>query len=182
MNPPESKSSVRYIASIKNVKEVILSGTADYGFWRAHFNSSPLLSFAERAFFETPYQHSIIHVENNSPAYFEVRNQQGIVFQAQMSGQDACVQSGDEMWEGAIFLPGNSPAVNPAKKLFYARLGGNTDTYPYLPTADRLEINTARKTPGFQWLIESNFAGKEWHLRSSATHERSKTYRLAHEG
>ena len=73
-------------------------------------------------------------------------------------------------WKGPVFLPNN-------RGKFYAILAGETESHPFSPAMDQLELRPSARHRIFQHLIESNFVGKPWSLRSSSRHAKSKTYR-----
>ena len=77
-------------------------------------------------------------------------------------------RSGEEGWEGPIFLPGG--------RLFFGRLRGHTLAYPFGP-ADVVSITPPRDNGALQALLDSGFSGVEWRVRADATHGKSKTYR-----
>ena len=227
-----SNTARQYIATVRNVKEVILSGTADLDYWRdllkrenlipynskgqaelqisatrlswmgmhsrefsvsvrvddranagqpagfylaGAFNSSRLLAFTERTFFKTPYQHASIEVEHRAPACVELNTAHGVILVARMAGSAPRLRSRDELWEGAIFLPMRVTRMHDAGQLFYASLGGFTDTYPFSPATDTLTLTPSPNDQVIRWLVESNFTAGEWRLRDAAMHARSKT-------
>ena len=73
-------------------------------------------------------------------------------------------------WKGPVFLPNS-------RGKFFAILAGETESYPFSPATDRFELKPSPRHPIFQRLVESNFAGKTWSLRSSSRHAKSKTYK-----
>jgi hypothetical protein len=220
-----------YIATIANVKETILLGTANLDFWRARlkrenlypfnancraqimisatqlkwmglpsrelvisvttcdhaeensadaaylihaFNSSRMLAFAERVFFQTPYA-CWGNLESNAhvPASITLNNGNDIVFHAQMSDARACMRGENETMQGAIYLPKGATRNS---SVFFAKLGGYTESYPFISGTDTLELKSSNPAPVFQALIESGFTPHEWRIRNNATHARSKTY------
>ena len=119
---------VKYLAEIRNVREICLVGSADFEFWKTHlgpsqltptnfaghahvlvsavklkwmgirfeelsiaipidppdssthsvylasaFNTSQLLAWCERTFFQTPYEHAQIEMQAEQPWSFELR-------------------------------------------------------------------------------------------------------------
>lgn len=133
------------------------------------FNSSRMLTFAERVFFQTPYEWGKTESVERVPASIDFTDGNGAMFRAQMLGAPTRLRGEDEMIQGAIYLPQSN-------NLFYAKLGGYTETFAFAPT-DNIEIKPSPRSPVFQWLIDSQFVPHEWRLRSHATHARSKTYR-----
>lgn len=150
-------------------RELSISVVLDSGALLLHaFNSSRLLAFAERAFFQTPYHRAELALDERVPARFAAMAGGDTLFSARMGSRAAPVTRVDEVFEGPIYLPGGS-------KVFYARLSGVGDVFPFVQ-ADQAEINPHAHAPIFKQLIESGFAGREWLVRSGAVHARSRTY------
>jgi hypothetical protein len=75
-----------------------------------------------------------------------------------------------------VFLPASRRGKSVPGKLFFARISGHTQTYPFLHPGDSVTITPAQDTEVLQALLDSHFAGKEWAVREDATHAKSKTY------
>jgi len=147
------------------------------GFYLAHAsNSSSMLAWMERAFFQTPYYPATIEVAEEMPARFKLSQAQNDWLVAQMGKPQSRPQRADELWQGAIFLPRDATSKQPGN-FFYASLGGATDAYPFSPSLDTFELKPQPDTP-LRWLSDSNFTGKEWRIRANATHARSKTFTI----
>jgi hypothetical protein len=73
-------------------------------------------------------------------------------------------------WKGPILLPNN-------RGKFFAILAGEADIYPFSLEADEFELKPSTRHQIFQQLIDSNFAGSVWCLRSNSRHAKSKTYK-----
>lgn len=138
------------------------------------FSSSRMLAFAERAFFQTPYAWGKIEAQASIPAFIAFNDGNGAMFRVQMLGTPSRLRGEEELLEGAIFLPRTGTQTG---NVFYAKLGGYTEAYPFAPGESTLELRPSPRAPVFQWLVESHFAPQEWRLRSNATHARSKTYK-----
>ena len=132
------------------------------------FNSSRLLAFAERVFFQTPYRLAGLGVDEHLPARMEVARGGHTLFEARMGSQRPPARREDPVFEGPIYLPGS-------RKVFFARLSGAAGIYPFDPT-DRVTIASGSSGTLFTQLLESGFAGVEWLVRAGAVHARSKTY------
>ena len=134
------------------------------------FNSSRLLAFSARVFFRTPYFHGNIRLENKLPASIKLGDRTEVLLQARMSipGTPPIVEYLE--WKGPIFLPNN-------RGKYFVVLAGEADLYPFSPETDQFEIKPSARHRIFQQLIESNFAGSVWSLRSSSRHAKSKTYK-----
>lgn len=138
------------------------------------FNSSRMLAFAERAFFQTPYAWGKIETQASIPPFIAFDDGAGAIFHAQMLGAPSRLRGEEELLEGAIFLPRTGTQ---AGNVFFARLGGYTEAYPFVAGANQLEMKASSRAPVFQWLAESQFTPQEWRIRKDATHARSKTYK-----
>lgn len=153
------------------------------GFYLAQaFHSSRVLALIERLWFSTPYSHGQIDVTLTPCPAIRLYDGNDPAFVAQMTADDstskrALMRSGDECWEGPIFLPSGARSANPRRNVFFARLAGVLHAYPFDPAADVLTLKPSPGMPVLQWLVDSRFIGKEWTIRESATHARSKTYK-----
>jgi len=63
--------------------------------------------------------------------------------------------------------------------LFFARIRGHTQTYPFLPGTDSVAIRPPPDSALLRALRDSHFVAKEWIVRQDATHAKSKTYKRA---
>ena len=152
-------------------------GTHD-GYYLAHaYNSVALLAFAERLFFKTPYYAGNLDVEAGVPAHIGLADGATPVFSAEMHGSPVCTRQGEEVWQGAIWLPRRGARGSAPARLFYASLGGLTETYAFAPESHRITLDPHPRAAIVRQLIDSDFSAKEWHIRRSATHAKSKTYR-----
>lgn len=141
------------------------------GYYLPHaFNSSKLLAFSERVFFRTPYFHGDIRLENKLPASIKLQDRREVLLDARMSIPSTPPVVEYLEWEGPIFLPNN-------RGKFFAVLAGEADIYPFSSETDRFEIKPSARHGIFQQLIDSNFVGSVWSLRSSSRHAKSKTYK-----
>jgi hypothetical protein len=146
------------------------------------FNSCRFFAFCERVFFATPYYHGDVRVSASFPAAIQLAVNGEVAFQAEMqahtSGRDRePSRRGEDGWEGPVFLPASRRGKGDQGYLFFARIRGQTLTYPFLPAQDSL---TLKSTPGsevVQALADSHFVAKEWAVREDATHAKSKTYK-----
>lgn len=148
------------------------SGTRHDGFFlAAAFNTSRLLTFCERNLFRTPYVHAQVEIELQPSCSMRLLDDNQTLLNAERHTAAPPVRSDDEVWEGAIFLPGRGP-----RELFNARLGGVTEVYPFNAGQDLMQLCPSAKHPIVQQLQESHFGGVEWRIRPHAHHARSKTY------
>ena len=147
------------------------NGTSLDGYYLPHaFNSSKFLAFSERVFFQTPYFQGDIQLENRLPASIKLQDRTEVLLYAEMSVQDTPLITDYQEWKGPIFLPNN-------RGKFFAVLAGETESYPFSPATDQFELKLSARHRIFQQLIESNFTGKIWSLRSRSRHAKSKTYK-----
>lgn len=149
--------------------------TRHAGFYLAHaFNSLAPFAWMERTFFKTPYFPGEIHVNARGPATLELRLKHETMLTAKQSTATTPISTADELWAGPIYLPRYLVGATDPGRVFYAKLGGQTQVYP-LADSDTLTLRPA--VPVFNWLIESKFAPREWRVRVNAAHSKSKTYR-----
>ena len=139
------------------------------GAFLAHaFNSSRLLAFAERAFFQTPYHLAQLTVDERHPVSIGVGRNGRDLFAAQMGSERPPARREDLIFDGPIYLPGGV-------KVFFARLSGAADIFPF-EAVDTATITPDSSESIFRRLLESGFAGEEWRVRPGAVHARTKTY------
>jgi hypothetical protein len=219
---------IKYIAEIKNVREICLVGSADLEFWKTHlaqlqlsptnfagharvwvsvvklkwmgiafeelsiaipidspdssthsiylasaFNTSRLLAWCERTFFQTPYEHAQITMQAEQPWSFELRDgtRSTLVVQCQRAAPTATVE---DDWIGSIFLP---PARRSSQRnFFHAKLTGTVQLAPFAVTSAEFKLQPSLEQPAIQMLVDSHFSPMEWRARPNATHARSKTF------
>jgi hypothetical protein len=148
------------------------------------FNSSRLFTFCEQVIFSTPYFHGDVRISASFPFAVQVVKNGEVIFGAQMQADASGLerqtsQHAEDGWEGPIFLPGTSRRKGRKGKLFFARLRGDTKTYPFLLSKDSMTINPSPDCDILQALVDSHFVVEEWVVREDATHARSKTYQRA---
>ena len=141
------------------------------GVYLAHaFNSLRFFAWFERTWFATPYYPATVIVDAALPASLCASRPDGLLLAASMVDASGAsrepLSDGSASWAGPIFLPSG--------KLFYGKLAGVTQVYAFEP-GDMLTIQPVADTPVLQNLIDSGFQGREWHIRTNATHGRSKT-------
>ena len=85
-------------------------------------------------------------------------------------------RSGVEGFDGPIFLPGSTRGKGTSGRLFFAKIEGETQAYPFSAT-DTLTLRPSSGSPILQALIDSQFVVDEWLIRRDATHAKSKTFR-----
>lgn len=139
------------------------------------FNSIPAFAWAERTFFKTPYYPGQTALNTQAPAQLTLTIGETTCIRAAMASARPPTWSGTETWEGGIVLPRQLSRTERAEKYFVARLTGPTEIYPFAPT-DQLSLIPHPQAPILQWLKDSNFTGKAWHLRPAATHAKSETF------
>ncbi len=141
------------------------------GYYLPHaFNSSKLLAFSERTFFRTPYFRCDIRLENKLPASIKLQDRREVLLDARMSIPSTPPVVEYLEWEGPIFLPNK-------RGKFFAVLAGEADIYPFSSETDKFELKPSARHGIFQQLIDSNFIGSVWSLRSKSRHAKSKTYK-----
>jgi hypothetical protein len=148
------------------------------------FNSNRAFAWCERVFFAAPYDHADVRVSASFPASMHLVKQAEVLFQAEMransSGPSRVPSRREEhSWEGPIFLPKGRRGRGRQGDLFFARIRGYIETYPFIPAQDSLALRPARGSEALQALLDSHFVAKEWAIREDATHAKSKTYTRA---
>jgi hypothetical protein len=148
------------------------------------FNSRRLFAFCERVFFSTPYYYGDVRVSASFPASIHLVEKAEIVFRAEMDanasgpGREPS-HTGEAAWDGPVFLPERGRGKGRQGNVFFARIRGHTQTYPFLPARDSLMFTPSADSEVFQALKESHLVAKEWAVREDATHAKSKTYKGA---
>jgi hypothetical protein len=140
------------------------------------YNTSRPFAFIEQRYFQTPYSYGIVEVQCGQPTSFRLQHRAGELVYAERMPPRSVAPKIDESWEGAIYLPPRTVKARIPGNLFYAKLSGLTEITPFRAGADTLRITPSPSDPILSWLLESGLTGREWHVRSSATHSRSKTY------
>lgn len=144
------------------------------------FHSSRLLAFVGRAFLHTPCYPARVEVETQLPVSFAASCREGHLLRATMDRDTGAtrepIRSGHDDWEGRIFLPQIRAKGSQRRRWFSARLAGDTYVYAFFPGRDEVAITPSEPCQALQVLAESNFDGREWIVRESALHARSKTY------
>lgn len=148
------------------------------------FNSLRFFAWVERTFFRTPYYPGKIQVVASLPARAQVSQAEGTLLRAEMSAESCAsgrlAREEELTWEGPIFLP-RKDAGNDSAKVFFARLSGLSKVFPF-EKGDVISLTPSPSAPVIGWLRDSQFAGKEWLIRTSATHGKSKTVRRSAAG
>lgn len=139
------------------------------------FNTVRFFAFVERNLFSAPYYRGDVQLDVGPRPFARVADAAGGSFNMEMASpprQPASI--GDAGWEGPVLLPRAGRKKGAARKYFLAKIRGETKRYPFI-SDDRIAIQPSARSPIFQWLIDSGFAGREWSIRESARHSKSKT-------
>ena len=142
------------------------------------YNSSRIFAWVERTFFRTPYRYGRIEFEHRLPAKVRVDDQQGHVAQMGMGSPTIPAIVKEEWWQGPIYLPRRHATFGRPGEFFVAKLGGETDLYPFQSEIDWLLFSPRHDWPIFRHLVASGVAGKEWRIRFDAVHARSRTFAI----
>jgi hypothetical protein len=86
---------------------------------------------------------------------------------------DRAASNEQARWDGPVFFP---TLKSSNRKLFFARLQGPAQNYPFLPS-DSLTIKPVTNADILAALIDSHFTPHHWSIRPDAVHAKSKTYR-----
>ena len=160
------------------VRQPDASEGSDAAFLVQAFNSSRFFAWSERTWFSTPYRHGMIDVDVGLPVAMRLGLEGQTVFSALMSRDPrrSPSRSGSEGFAGSIFLPRGTSEKSASGRLFFAKIEGETQAYPFLST-DTLTISPSVDCPILRALIESHFVVDEWLIRCDASHAKSKTFR-----
>jgi hypothetical protein len=153
---------------------VLVSGHGeDAAYLVRAFNSRAFFTLCERVFYSTPYCGGDVRLGPAEAPSIELRLGSAVAFRAEIQagpGKREGSQTDDDGWQGPVFLPGNA-------RVFFARIVGQTHTYPFLAEVDRVKIEPACESGGIlQALLDSGFTGWQWAVRADATHAKSRTY------
>ena len=141
--------------------------------WLEHaFSSSKTLAFLERTLFHTPYRHAIVEVEREPFPEISVGKSDSDILHLRMKPRERDDDIENDVWEGAIYLPGRGRTRR--RRIFFARLSGDTNVYSFRPKDDNMEIAATQN--GLRSLMDSRFVPLQWRIRKNSKHARSKTY------
>lgn len=146
------------------------------------FNSSRLFASCERLLFATPYSHAECHVSVAASPSIRVALGGETVFHAEMSSSmtdpaRTPARSGDEGWEGPVFIPTHRRFGVGDTRLFFGRIKGHTQACRFMALKDTVSIAPPSTPAVLKCLLDSGFVGEEWFVREDASHGKSKTYR-----
>jgi hypothetical protein len=145
------------------------------------FNSSRFFAAIERAAFSTPYRHGRIRVDTALPGSIALFEGPDASLDVAMAGHSpaSCrepTRVGVDGWEGPVFLPSDGHGPKATGKWFFAKVGGYTRVYPFLPAVDQVKVGSGSSHDTLRRVIGSGFCGQEWSIREDAWHARSKTF------
>lgn len=156
--------------------------TRDAAYMAYAFNSLRLFAWIERTLFSTPYFPAQLEVSLSTAARIVAHSAKQPVLQATMSETDGSpdrspLQSQTDGWSGPIYLPPLRTGGILGEKLFYAQLQGETHIYAFAPILDRFQLTPLASQAALHDFRESGFEPREWHIRPSAQHAKTKTVR-----
>lgn len=132
------------------------------------FNTSRLLAWMERRYFQTPYFYGHIALDlAQREAVLGPKVSPYLILSASAPPFAPTIQSED--WQGPVYLP-SLPGLS--RRLFYVQLAGSTLRWP-CQREDQIMLSA--QCPVLEWLQVSGFKGREWGIRDAAFHARSKT-------
>jgi hypothetical protein len=145
------------------------------------YNSNRFFAWCERFFFSTPYYpaNCEISTESINPVYFQAANSSGVLFSAelyQLANRTIFSHGSIESFGTVALLPESGDPRKPLK-YFVARLNGEALVVAFEKSRDVIKIARDPSEPLMSQLLDSNFAGERWLIRSSACHAKSKTYK-----
>jgi hypothetical protein len=146
------------------------------------FNSLRLFAWIERTLFSTPYYYGQLDVTLGDSARVVAHASNQLILRAELNGLDAAsgrkpIEAEMDDWFGPIYLPSLQPGGPLGEKLFYAHLAGETKTYPFDPKRDRFQLTPLSSHTALRDFRDSGFEPREWLVRPSAFHAKSKTVR-----
>jgi hypothetical protein len=146
------------------------------------FNSSRLFTSVERAAFSTPYRHGTIRVDTALPGSIALFEGPDASLDIAMASHGPAssrepMRVGVDGWEGPVFLPSDGRGPSATGKWFFAKVGGYTRVYRFLPAGDQVKVGLGRSQEALRRVIESGFTGREWSIREDSRHARTKTFR-----
>jgi hypothetical protein len=167
---------IRFTEFSFSVRVELIPSSSGSGMRLLHaFTTSRSFAWCERALFNTPYSHGKGCVSVHRPTAMRLDAHGKRVFGAEMSSMERpAIRTGDERWEGPVFLPPRGDASD--HRLFFGRLSGHTVVYPF-SASDHFAIEPSAGGGALRPLADSRFHPQEWVVRADATHGKSKTYR-----
>jgi hypothetical protein len=140
-------------------------------------NSNRFFAFIERNIFNTPHLAASCYVEMD-PIKVELKRNGNPIFKIGM-GQDEnreIAHLNQDGWHGMVVLPGPKSHKHNPFKYFIAKIEGETIKCNFDNSRDSLFIANDSNVEELSQLIDSGFKGKEWMIRRSANHSKSKSY------
>ncbi len=143
------------------------SGSDETGiFFARAFNSSRFLVFFERRWFKLPYSRNAVRVELGDSSSMRLGRDDLLA----VLGRREPAPPKEMGYTGPLFLPG--------RRWLMVNIFGLTSTFEFDDDRDRFEVSSECADPVLAGLRASQFRGVCWHVRQSATHERSKTFKV----
>ncbi len=142
------------------------------------FNSSRLLAWCERFWFHTPYWPATIDLRWTPQAGVQVRTPTGGRLELAMSSASDARQltrCGPGGWQGFVYLPSSTRQGKTVRRWFFVLIEGATSTFAASP-GDVWAASAVPDARALQDLIDSRIQPREWQIRTSARHARSKTF------
>ena len=146
-----------------------------YYFERA-FNASRFFTFFEQRWFHTPYVlRPDVHIEGGTPgapfrASLGEPGRPGFV--AELAPRDPS-RVEDVALEAPLLLPADGGG---AGRWFHVKLEGRTESFDFDATRDRFVVGEPAPHPSLEALRTTGFEPREWQVRRSALHARTKTF------
>jgi hypothetical protein len=142
----------------------------------AAFNDVRFFAWVERRLFRTPYAHGRVVLAGGDRPSIEAGPRRGVpVVRVQMGGDARSQRTGDEAWEGPIYLPRR--AGEEYGQHFFGRLTGPSVEWPFDGASDTFVLAPRGDEDPFGLLERWAFQPLRWQLRAGSVHARSKTYR-----
>lgn len=143
------------------------------------FNSFRPFVWCERIFFSIPSNQADCEISVNNPIsiQFSVRGETALCAAMKSASPRVPSRVGEDAWAGAVFLPRTPRNRDGQGRMFFSRIRGHAQAYPFIRGQDKFAVTTSANAHIFRILTESQFMPEEWVVRSDATHSKSITRR-----
>lgn len=146
----------------------------DGAFLLQGFNSRSPFAWVERVMNRSPYVAASIAVDaNGASSSMAIAVAGAPIFEASMEaeGRAEPARTEDTPWTGPVHLPSRGGK----REMFLVELQGALQVHAFAPGRDRLRIGRAVSADVSGALAECGFEAKEWWIRPSARHSKTKT-------
>lgn len=140
------------------------------------YSTVRLFAWVERFFFGSPHLHGAIPDGlGGAASTLSIGTPRERAIEGRMGGDGVPGERISECWEGPIFLPRHPGRPREPGRLYYARLEGTHDVYPFREGADEVILHPGSRA--VELLRASDFLPRQWRVGAAGTHARSKSYK-----